>query len=61
MPKTLAELEEIVALRIEKQSGFSLTADMAHRRARAILTDIDQNDGLVVEDDAFDPDAASVG
>lgn len=60
MPKTLDELVEIVALRLEKQSGFLITASLAHQRARAILDDIDANDGLVVQDEAFDPDAANV-
>lgn len=58
---TYSEMEEMVALRLERQSGFSLTADLAHRRARAILDEIIQHDGLVVDDDAFDPDMANVG
>lgn len=60
MPKTYDELVEIVALRLEKQSGFLITSSLAHQRARAILDDIDANNGLVVTDDAFDDDAANV-
>jgi hypothetical protein len=61
MPLTYDELADVVALRLEKQSAFTLRADQAGRFARAILDDIEANNCLVIDDEAFDPDAANVG